>query len=92
MDFGLGGPFALRISTDVYRLIEDDLVERFAGEIANELDDFVEASPVGVGVNWTCAMDEAIRAVNWAIGLELIARSQVLDAAFRERAYRAELS
>ena len=49
-----------------YRLTGDD---RFALEIARELDDFVEANPVGVGVNWTCTMDLAIRAANWAITL-----------------------
>lgn len=45
---------------------------RFAREIVDEIDDFVEANPVGIGINWTCTMDVAIRAANWAIGLALI--------------------
>jgi hypothetical protein len=54
--------------------------ERFAREIVRELDDFVEANPVGVGVNWTCAMDVAIRAVNWAIGLDLVRGCDAIGA------------
>jgi hypothetical protein len=63
--------------------------ERFAREIANELDDFVEANPIGIGINFTCTMDVAIRAVNWSIALQLVRRSTSLDAAFWRRAYRA---
>ena len=63
--------------------------ERFAAEIAGELDDFVDANPVGVGVNWTCTMDVALRAVSWSIGLELARASRTLADAFWERAYAA---
>ena len=63
--------------------------ERFAREIASELDDFVEANPVGIGVNWTCTMDVALRAANWAIGLELVRTSAALDEAFWRRAFTA---
>jgi Heparinase II/III-like protein/Heparinase II/III N-terminus len=63
--------------------------ERFAQEIAHELDDFVEANPIGVGINFTCTMDVAIRALNWAIGFELVHRSTTLDPDFWRRAYAA---
>jgi heparinase II/III-like protein len=63
--------------------------ERFAREIARELDDFVEANPVGVGVNWTCTMDVGLRVVSWAIGLELVRGSAALDDAFWMRAFGA---
>jgi len=63
--------------------------ERFAQEIAHELDDFVEANPIGIGINFTCTMDVAIRALNWAIGLELVHRSTTLDRVFWHRAYAA---
>ena len=69
-----------------YQLTRD---ERFAREIVHELDDFVEANPVGIGVNWTCTMDIAIRAANWAIGLDLIRGSNALDAPTWERAFSA---
>ncbi len=63
--------------------------ERFAREIARELDDFVEANPVGIGINWTCTMDVALRAVSWALGLELVHSSRRLEASFWRRAYAA---
>jgi hypothetical protein len=63
--------------------------ERFALEIARELDDFVVANPLATGVNWTCTMDVALRAVNWAIGLELVHDSGSLESEFWTRAYAA---
>jgi len=42
-----------------------------------------------MGVNWTCTMDVALRAVSWAIGLELVRASPVLDDRFWSRAYSA---
>jgi hypothetical protein len=63
--------------------------ERFAGEIARELDDFVEANPTGLGINWTCTMDVGLRAVSWTIALDLIRRCDALDEAFWIRAYTA---
>ena len=69
-----------------YRFTGDD---RFAIEIARELDDFVESNPTGIGVNWTCTMDVGIRAVNWAIAFELVHASTGLDEPFWTRAYTA---
>ena len=62
--------------------------DRFAQEIASELDDFMDANPVGFGINWTCTMDVALRALNWAIGLQLI-HGSARPAAFWSRAYEA---
>ena len=45
---------------------------RYAQEIFLQLDDFMAANPVGRGINWTCTMDVALRALNWAIALSLI--------------------
>lgn len=63
--------------------------DRFAREIADELDDFVEANPIGIGINFTCTMDVAIRAVNWALAFDLVRSSTALDIAFWRRGYRA---
>jgi hypothetical protein len=68
-----------------YRLTGD---ERFAREIANELDDFVEANPVGIGINWTCTMDVGLRAVSWVVALDFV-RGSELDDAFWARAAAA---
>jgi len=46
--------------------------ERFASEMLDQCDDFIEANPIGIGVNWTCTMDVAIRAANWCLALCLI--------------------
>jgi hypothetical protein len=69
-----------------YRLTGD---ERFAVEIARELRDFMAANPVGTAVNWACTMDVALRAANWAIGLQLVKGCPLLDTAFWRDAYRA---
>ena len=45
---------------------------RFADEILAERADFDEANPVGYGIHWTCTMDVAIRAANWALALEML--------------------
>jgi hypothetical protein len=57
-----------------YRLTRDD---RYAREIMRELQDFMEANPVGTAVNWACTMDVALRAANWALALELIRRCEM---------------
>jgi len=45
---------------------------RYAHEILDQIEDFNERNPPGVGVNWTCTMDVGIRAANWAIALDII--------------------
>lgn len=62
---------------------------RFAREIAFQLDDFMEANPVGIGINWTCTMDVAIRAANWCLALALVLDCPALDDAFWRRAFAA---
>jgi heparinase II/III-like protein len=69
-----------------FQLTQDD---RFAIEIARELDDFVEANPTGLGVNWTCTMDVGLRVVSWAIALEMARTCPALDDAWWVRAYTA---
>lgn len=48
-------------------------------EMLNQLEDFMEANPVGTGINWTCTMDVALRALNWALGLSLIRNCPAVD-------------
>lgn len=68
-----------------YRLKGDG---QYALEIRNQLEDFMEANPVGFGVNWVCTMDVAIRAINWLLGLELVKRA-ALSGEFWEQACEA---
>ena len=69
-----------------FRLTGDD---RYAVEIAHELDDFVEANPTGIGVNWTCTMDVGLRVVSWSTALEAVHACTALSDDFWLRAYNA---
>ncbi|HET7697846.1 MAG TPA: alginate lyase family protein [Vicinamibacterales bacterium] len=55
---------------------------RHARELFLQADDFMEANPVGRGIQWTCTMDVAIRAANWVIGLELVRDAPVDEASW----------
>ena len=63
--------------------------ERYAQELCNQIYDWIAQNPTGLGVNWTCTMDVALRAVNWLVGVELILAEPGLDDEFAERFYRA---
>ena len=64
--------------------------ERYAREYADEVLDWIEANPWGYGVNWACAMDVALRAVNWIWGFHFFAGSRACaDPAFRSRLLRS---
>ncbi|HEB12255.1 MAG TPA: alginate lyase family protein, partial [Actinobacteria bacterium] len=39
--------------------------EKYAAEFVDEIEDWWAENPCGVGVNWGCTMDVAIRAANW---------------------------
>jgi uncharacterized heparinase superfamily protein len=60
---------------------------RFAREIADQLEDFMEVNPVGIGVNWTCTMDVGLRAANWCAALALLHDCAELKDNFWRRAY-----
>ena len=53
-----------------YRLTGE---ERWLEEIGAQLDDWTARNPVGIGVNWACTMDVAIRAANWVAALVMCA-------------------
>ena len=62
---------------------------RYAQEIADEFYDFTSANPVGAGIHWTCTMDAAIRAANWALTLDVVRGAESLPRAFWADAYGA---
>lgn len=45
-----------------YWLTDD---EKYAQEFQAQIEDWIDKNPVEMTVNWTCAMDVAIRATNW---------------------------
>lgn len=52
---------------------------KYAHEILDQIRDFDQRNPAGVGVNWTCTMDVGIRAANWAIALDIINKCEELQ-------------
>jgi hypothetical protein len=59
--------------------------ERYAREIVAQIDNWIAANPPGRGVNWACAMEVAIRAVNWLWAYHLVVPAQSLSDSFLAR-------
>lgn len=52
--------------------------EKYAQEVANEIEWWIDDNPLMYSVNWKCSMDVAIRAVNWMYAIKMISQSDVL--------------
>ncbi len=64
--------------------------ERFAGEVVAQITDWLTSNPWGYGVNWTCTMEVALRAVSWIWAFHFLSASAAFaDPAFRRRFLRA---
>lgn len=64
--------------------------ERYAREYVDQITDWIARNPWGHGVNWICAMDVALRAVNWIWGFHFFAESRACaDPAFRSALLRS---
>ena len=61
---------------------------KFATELADQCADFSEANPAGIGINWTCTMDVALRAANWCLALALVLNCPNVTAERWEAIYR----
>jgi uncharacterized heparinase superfamily protein len=48
---------------------------RYLDEIGAQLESWICANPVEIGINWTCTMDVAIRAANWIAALTICAEA-----------------
>jgi hypothetical protein len=60
-------------------------------ELRNQILDFIATNPPGFGVNWSCAMDVAIRCANLLVARDiLVASGASLDEAF-ERCFAASI-
>lgn len=57
--------------------------ERFAETVRLHVDDWIRKNPYEFGINWVCAMDVAVRAVNWLWAYALLLDSEALDREFR---------
>jgi len=69
----------LPVLAQAYLLTKD---ERYAREVVTQIQDWLATNPPQFGVNWACAMDVAIRAVNWLWAACLVADSSEADDEF----------
>ncbi|HKP13939.1 MAG TPA: alginate lyase family protein, partial [Blastocatellia bacterium] len=59
--------------------------ERFAEAFVEQATAWMEANPVGRGINWTSSLELAFRSIAWLWALHLMADSTALDASFVAR-------
>jgi uncharacterized heparinase superfamily protein len=64
---------------------------KYAAEFVAQVEDWLAANPWPWGVNWTCTMDVAIRAVNWLWGYHFFAESPAMSDKFRLDFYKSML-
>ncbi|MCD4742646.1 MAG: heparinase II/III family protein, partial [Desulfobacteraceae bacterium] len=63
--------------------------EKYAGEIVIQIKDWIDDNPLMYSINWTCAMDVAIRAVNWMYAVNMVIASDVVDDKFVKKLYKS---
>lgn len=52
--------------------------EKYAKEVIDQMESWIDDNPLMYSINWTCAMDVAIRAVNWMYAINMIRASTTL--------------
>jgi hypothetical protein len=63
--------------------------EKYANEFVSQIESWIAHNPVELGVNWTCTMDVAIRAVNWIWGYYFFCGSQSLTEEFKIKFFKS---
>ena len=61
--------------------------KKYSEEFSNQISDWIENNPAGFGVNWVCAMEVAIRAVNWLVAMELFYDRELFSDEFLRKLY-----
>lgn len=56
--------------------------EKYAEEIVSQIDNWINENSLMYSINWTCAMDVAIRAINWLYAVNMIIDSRSISAPF----------
>lgn len=65
--------------SEAYQLTGD---EKYARKVVKLIGDWIEKNPYCRSINWTCAMEVAIRAINWMYAVRCIQESSAVDDAF----------
>ena len=71
---------------EAYCLTND---ENYATAIIEQIRHWILNNPLMYSVNWTCAMDVSIRAINWMYALSLIGKSKSFTDEFTIEVYRS---
>lgn len=66
-----------------FAMSEPGAQEEHALELRSQISHWLEENPYAGSCNWMNAMEVALRAIGWTLGLELMRGSKTLDAAFR---------
>lgn len=67
---------------EAYLITKDD---KYAREIVDQIENWISENPLMYSINWTCAMDVAIRAVNWLYAVNMIISSDCIDDSFTKK-------
>ncbi|MEA4822329.1 MAG: alginate lyase family protein, partial [Erysipelotrichales bacterium] len=71
---------------EAYMLTGDD---KYSKEVVDEIEYWIDDNPLMYSVNWTCAMDVAIRSVNWMFAVNMILPSNVVTDKFITKIYKS---
>ena len=63
--------------------------EKYAREFVSQIESWIDANLVELGVNWACTMDVAIRAVNWLWGYHFFCNSLSLTKEFKIKFFKS---
>ena len=61
----------------------------YAQEVVSEICDWIDENPSMFSVNWTCAMDVSIRAINWLYAVNMIWDSTCVTDEFISKLYKS---
>lgn len=70
--------------SEAYCLTND---ESYSKEVIQQIHHWILHNPFMYSVNWTCAMDVSIRAINWIYALSLISKSKAFSDKFAKEVY-----
>ncbi len=71
---------------EAYEITND---EKYAKEIIDQINNWIDENPLMYTVNWTCSMEVAIRAINWMYALLFIKKSESFNDIFADKVYRS---
>ncbi|HPQ22143.1 MAG TPA: heparinase II/III family protein, partial [Saprospiraceae bacterium] len=63
--------------------------EKYAKEVINQIEHWIEENPLMYSINWTCSMEVAIRAVNWIYALNMVISARCIKEDFIKKVYKS---